>query len=93
MLKLIPSTSLAALTTRALLMCARRQCQRRIRLFWLTRCVGHPRHVIAIVFWLMVAIVLLGRARLSMNRFFLLLANAIISPFFIKLIRLGHQGI
>ena len=44
----IPSTSFAALRTRALLICASRRCQSRTRLFWLTRCVGRPRPVMAI---------------------------------------------
>ncbi len=46
--KIIPSTNLAALTTQALLMWANRRCQRRMRLFWLIRCIGWPCPFMAI---------------------------------------------
>lgn len=91
MSRLILSTSLAALTTRTLLTCARSRCQRRICLFWLIRCVGRPRPVVTIAFWLMVAIALPGRTRSSIKRFLSLLASAMISPFLIRVIALGSS--
>ena len=88
-LKLILSTSLAVLMTRALLTFARHQYQGRICLFWLTKCVGRPRFIVTIIFWLMIAIALLRCAKLSTKRFLSLLASVMISSFLIKVIVLG----
>lgn len=90
----ILSTSLEALTTCLLLMCASCRCYRQIRLFWLMRWVGWPRPWIAIAFGnmltvLIVAMTLPGCANLRVKRFRSLLVWAMIFSFPISVIAVG----
>ena len=70
--KLIPSVSLDALTTQALLACANFWCHTLMRLFQLTRWVGRPQPVIAIAllgFKLLITMATPAAASLRTNRF------------------------
>ncbi len=98
--RLIPSTSLEALTARALLTCANRRCQRRIHLFWLTRCVGRPLPVMAIArarsavaialgWMIIVAMAFPEWARSSVKKFRVVFAWAITLLCCIRVIAIG----
>lgn len=82
--KLISFTSLITLIIQVLLTCTKRQYQRQIYLFWLTECISYPCPIIAIVFQLIMAIAPPRHIKSSMNKFFSLFVNTIISPFLIK---------
>jgi len=82
----IPSVSLEALTTRALLAWASRRCQSRMRLFWLTRCVGRPLPLIAIA---LADMTWPGVAKSRMKRLRSLLACAITFSLRVNVIVVG----
>ena len=92
--RLIPSVSLDALTTRALLAYANLRCHILMRLFRLTKWVGRPRPVMAIAllgFKLLIAMAALTAASSRTNKFRSHLACAITFPSLINVIVVGSS--